>query len=1074
MSSIPTKSNTKDILNGLKDFQRDTVNYVYRRLYEDEDAVNHFLIADEVGLGKTLVARGIIAKAIEKLWDTEKRIDILYICANRDIAKQNINRLNITNKNEFEFASRMTLLPIHLHNLKGNKLNFISFTPETSFNLRSKGGIASERALIYHILREHWKFGNIAGPKNLFQCTAGKDSWKGTIDGFDVKNIDPEIAKAYKESLREDDNIRERFNKLSKLFSYYTEKVPQQKNEERLKLIGDFRRILAKSCIHALEPDIVILDEFQRFKNLIDGEDEMALLAKELFDYHKSKTILLSATPYKMYTMHSESDDENHYEDFIRTVKFLFNSKGETKLFENDLQQYRRDLININRDNVSGIKDSKEIIENKLRKVMVRTERTMVNDDAMVMTSSNDPGKLTTGDLHSFVLIDNVAKNLGNIGDTVEYWKSAPYLLNFMDNSYKIKRDFSNKINSGKYDDELINILNNSKVHLLSKKDINSYKKVEPNNSKLQLLIENTIENGAWKLLWIPPSHPYYTVRNSPFNDDKVAHLTKSIIFSSWQVVPKVISTLCSYEVERHISSSFGLKSLDQIKPILKFSLSKNRLTGMSNFTLMYPCMTLATKIDPLMHCSDLMNDDKIPYKSQITKEIKKQIKSLIRPITKKYSKLDGKYDQKWYWASLILLDKHYYSQPLNEWFKNTSEENSWKQMIQSKENDNTDSNFASHVDELFECFQGNLDLGPPPRDLADVLTKIALASPAVVSLRSLRRVCNIDKTSTLLSGVAKMALGYRSLFNLPTSISIIRGLKNKDNSHYWINVLDYCIDGNLQSVMDEYLHILQESLGIINKSDDGAINEITNEVYDAMTIRTVNLKFDDIVVQPRKKVISQNKKDTEMRCRFALRFGDNKNDEDKEKTRSDQVRKAFNSPFSPFILASTSIGQEGLDFHQYCHEIYHWNLPSNPVDLEQREGRINRYKGHAIRKNVAKKYTLASFNDKTNSLIDPWEYLFSRAEKEEEERDPKHNGLVPFWVFELEEGGYKINRHIPVLPFSREIQKQDDLRKSLVTYRMVFGQPRQEDLVNYLSSRFDSDLIDELLKYKIDLSPNV
>ena len=189
--------------------------------------------------------------------------------------------------------------------------------------------------------------------------------------------------------------------------------------------------------IHALKPDIVILDEFQRFKNLIDGDDEMALLARELFDYPKAKTILLSATPYKMYTIHSESEDENHYVDFIRTIKFLFNSKEETESFKKDLQQYRRDLLNIDKDNFSGIQKSKEIIERKLRKVMVRTERTSATADnnAMVMKSSNDLGKLTPGDLHSFTLIDNVAKNLGNIGDTVEYWKSAPYLLNFMDHS---------------------------------------------------------------------------------------------------------------------------------------------------------------------------------------------------------------------------------------------------------------------------------------------------------------------------------------------------------------------------------------------------------------------------------------------------------------------------------------------------------------------------------------------------------------------------------------------------------------------------------------------------------------
>jgi len=56
-------------------------------------------------------------------------------------------------------------------------------------------------------------------------------------------------------------------------------------------------------------------------------------------------------------------------------------------------------------------------------------------------------------------------------------------------------------------------------------------------------------------------------------------------------------------------------------------------------------------------------------------------------------------------------------------------------------------------------------------------------------------------------------------------------------------------------------------------------------------------------------------------------------------------------------VLASTSVGQEGLDFHTYCHAIVHWNLPSNPVDLEQREGRIHRYKGHAVRRNVAERH---------------------------------------------------------------------------------------------------------------------
>ena len=55
-----------------------------------------------------------------------------------------------------------------------------------------------------------------------------------------------------------------------------------------------------------------------------------------------------------------------------------------------------------------------------------------------------------------------------------------------------------------------------------------------------------------------------------------------------------------------------------------------------------------------------------------------------------------------------------------------------------------------------------------------------------------------------------------------------------------------------------------------------------------------------------------------------------------------DAVGAAFNPPFWPFVMGTTYIGQEGLDFHWYCHAVVHWNLPPNPVDLEQREGRVH------------------------------------------------------------------------------------------------------------------------------------
>jgi len=43
-----------DSLKGLKDFQGRTVDYVFDRMYGDSKPARRFLIADEVGLGKTL------------------------------------------------------------------------------------------------------------------------------------------------------------------------------------------------------------------------------------------------------------------------------------------------------------------------------------------------------------------------------------------------------------------------------------------------------------------------------------------------------------------------------------------------------------------------------------------------------------------------------------------------------------------------------------------------------------------------------------------------------------------------------------------------------------------------------------------------------------------------------------------------------------------------------------------------------------------------------------------------------------------------------------------------------------
>ena len=143
------------VYEGLKDFQKETVDYVFSRLYpEDGAGASRFLVADEVGLGKTLVARGLIAKTIERLQKDVRRIDIVYVCSNAEIARQNIQRLNVTGKDDFALASRITLLPLVLHHLTQNRLNFVSFTPGTSLDLKSTEVLRASEHLLHRLLRK--------------------------------------------------------------------------------------------------------------------------------------------------------------------------------------------------------------------------------------------------------------------------------------------------------------------------------------------------------------------------------------------------------------------------------------------------------------------------------------------------------------------------------------------------------------------------------------------------------------------------------------------------------------------------------------------------------------------------------------------------------------------------------------------------------------------------------------------------------------------------------------------------------------------------------------------------------
>jgi hypothetical protein len=96
---------------------------------------------------------------------------------------------------------------------------------------------------------------------------------------------------------------------------------------------------------------------------------------------------------------------------------------------------------------------------------------------------------------------------------------------------------------------------------------------------------------------------------------------------------------------------------------------------------------------------------------------------------------------------------------------------------------------------------------------------------------------------------------------------------------------------------------------------------------------------------------------------------------------------------------------------------------------------------------------------------------MFDAASRD---RDEAQSEIVPYWVFSGD-GEAKIERYIPALPLSRDQAQADALKRSVVLYRLAFGQPRQDDLLEFLADQMDPEDLNRLVgELRIDLSPAV
>lgn len=976
----------------VKDFQRTTADrilHIYKNLGHQR-----VLLADEVGLGKTFVAKQVINLVRE--WHKQEKDDffkVVYICSNANIADQNIEKLGVENRMSIS-ESRLSMQHLYIkfaekqiaeqHEKVEMPESIIPLTPSTSFRFYSAQGTANERALMCDILCGLTQF----------------KEYKEVISDFlscNVKNWQ-ELTNTYNEKIKGcgDDYL---FEMHSKLQTRLSDAIINQlieyaqngcDNRRRADMINKLRRIFAEISIDMLDPDLVIMDEFQRFNSLLEqGDDEQSMLANKFFDNERSNTkiLLLSATPYKPYSTLEElntNGNDEHYQDFMKVMDFLYATKDKMDRFKLTWHTYSAALKCTNVVDLTPLVVTKNEAEEALYGVMCRTERfnSGIIDDSRVCDVQIVPEDILSFAEGQYLMDclnqENTKVRLGNL--PMEYVKSSPYLLSFMD-KYELKKRIASALQHsdvkryGKMD-----------ALLLSKYAINNYRPIPAANGKLKYLHDLVFgtrhEKKTQLLLWVPASNPYYKA-GGVFESNEARNFSKIILFSSWEMVPRMISIMMSY-----YSELYTLGELKKVEAEIRYTSQKKNRYGENRFRadglLEYPCQTLSGLFSPTTFYGEILPSIRKIIKQRIQEEFAQN--TIISSIPQQ-----GRNNAKLILTLMKILD-------------------------------------GKPVETLNDLYV--------PSDALDVMTDIAIASPAVCAYRQ----------SGNEEDAQMVAKAIVSVFNKPESAAVIDLMYNKKNDDdYYESVLDYCVVGNLQAVLDEYAHMTQTKM-------------LGHTVTEAI-IGTSNLSIDttdSLGMEGNKQL---------MRCHFAIPFID-KTVTDKSVARTTNIRKAFNSPFRPFLLSTTSIGQEGLDFHWYARKIVHWNLPSNPVDLEQREGRINRFKCLAIRRNVVKLYGSETYHT--------WDELFSLAYSN---LKGTHSDIVPYWCLPVadltEEQRAKleyIERIVPLYPLSRDRYKYERLIKVLALYRMTLGQPRQEELLNLLKNMHLSD--EQLKELTIDLCP--
>ena len=339
------------------------------------------------------------------------------------------------------------------------------------------------------------------------------------------------------------------------------------------------------------------------------------------------------------------------------------------------------------------------------------------------------PLAVTTDDAVTYRGVGRAAVHLDQ-PDPVEYWKSSPYLLSFME-GYQLKKRFKDAQEDPVRALAMAGVLREHGLLALPWKEIAAYERIDPGNARMRWLTDRVVASGAWRLLWVPPCRPWYQLAG-PFADPALETFTKTLVFSSWNVVPKAIATLVSYAAEREMMRAGGgtpentPEARARFSPLLRFG----RDSGSTLLALIYPSFALArlgAEAQRATGTGPVTLDD-------VLLDLETRIRDLLDRLPVAGA---GREDESWYWAAPALLDLLQDEPATLGWLEDPRL--STRRLDDEGDTDGVGAFGEVHIPALRAVLGSRgANLGTKPADLPRVLAELAVAGPAVAALRSL------------------------------------------------------------------------------------------------------------------------------------------------------------------------------------------------------------------------------------------------------------------------------------------------------------------------------------------------